>query len=246
MKLGKKEINLLIGLLGILIAAGVWMFVASPMKEKTEVIKSENIGLKEKAEEYQAVNAQRASFEAETVELTDERARLLAAFPAGMRREDEIMYWANMERANASELAMNNLSMGGWEEVFVPGQPAASGEGATQLHLYKAPVTYTYQSTYDGLKNVVKYVFAQNDKKSISRITAAFDAGSGNLVGAVDINMFYMKGTGNEYVPYTMPTVPTGVADVFHSTDKLANASDVSGFGVGEDGEAEETEESED
>lgn len=246
MKLGKKEINLLIGLLGILIAAGVWMFVASPMKEKTEVLKSENIGLKEKAEEYQAINAQRASFEAETVELTDERARLLSAFPAGMRREDEIMYWANMERANANDLAMNNLSMGAWEEVFVAGQPAATGEGATQLHLYKAPVTYTYKATYEGIKNVVKYVFAQNDKKSISRITAAYDAGTGNLVGAVDINMYYMKGTGNEYVPYTMPTVPTGVADVFHSTETLANASDVSGFDTEDASEAEESEEKED
>ncbi len=239
MKLGKKEINLIIGLLGILIAIGVWMFVAKPMKEKTEALQTENVELKAKADEYQAINAQRNAFEAESIELQDERATLLAAFPAGMTKEDEIMYWANMERANAATLAMSNIVMSGWEEVYVEGQPSADAEGATQLHLYKAPVSYTYQSTYDGLKNVVRYVFAQNDKKSISNVTAAYDAATGNLVGTVDINMYYMNGTGNEYVPYTIPSVPTGVSDVFHTSGDLADAAGVSEFG----GESEASEE---
>lgn len=239
MKFGKKELNLIIGLLGVLIAVGVWMFVASPMKEKTESLKSENVELKAKADEYQAVNAQRPQFEAETIELQDERATLLKAFPAGMTKEDEIMYWANMERANASTLAMSNIVMSGWEEVHVEGQPSSEGEGATQLHLFKAPVSYTYQSTYDGIKNMVRYVFAQNDKKSISKVSAAFDAATGNLVGTVDINMYYMNGTGNEYVPYTIPTVPTGVADVFHTSSELTTDAD----GVSEFEGEEETSE---
>lgn len=233
MKIGKKEINLIIGLLGVLIAAGVWMFVASPMKDKTETLQNENAALKPKAEEYQAVNAQRASFEAESIELQDERTRLLASFPAGMSKEDEIMYWANMERANSASLSMDNITMAGWEEVFVEGQQGGSGEGATQLHLYRAPVSYTYQSTYQGLKDMVKYVFAQNDKKSINSITTAYDGGTGNLVGSININMYYMRGTGNEYVPYTIPTVPTGVVDVFRSVDMLTDAADVSEFGEG-------------
>lgn len=237
MKFGKKEINLLIGLLGVLIAIGVWMFVASPMKEKTQLIEVENAELKVKSDEYQAVNAQRAQFEADTLRLQEERATLLSAFPAGMSKEDEIMYWANMERANSSTLAMSNMVMSGWSEVFVEGQPEATEEGGTQLHLYRVPVNYTYQATYDGVKDMVTYVFSKNDKMSIESLSASYDGTTGNLIGSIDINMYYMNGTGNEYVPATIPTVPTGVADIFHSESTLTDGSDVSSF---EAGEAEE------
>lgn len=230
MKFGKKEINLIVGLLGVVIAIGVWMFVASPMKEKTQLIEVENAELKVKSDEYQAVNAQRAQFEADTLSLQEERASLLAAFPAGMSKEDEIMYWANMERANSSSLALSNLVMSGWSEVFVEGQPDATAEGGTQLHLYRVPVNYTYQATYAGVKDMVQYVFSKNDKMSIENISASYDGTTGNLVGTIDVNMYYMSGSGNDYVPATIPTVPTGVADIFHSESTLSEGADVSGF----------------
>lgn len=240
MKLGKKEINLLIGLLGVLIAVGVWMFVASPMKDKTQLIEVENAELKVKSDEYQAVNAQRAQFEADTLNLQEERATLLSAFPSGMTKEDEIMYWANMERANSSSLALSNLVMSGWSEVFVEGQPEATEEGGTQLHLYRVPVNYTYQATYTGVKDMVNYVFSKNDKMSIESITASYDGTTGNLIGTIDVNMYYMSGSGNEYVPATIPTVPTGVADIFHSESTLTDGSDVSNFDAGDAEEATE------
>lgn len=238
MKLGKKEINLLIGLLGVIIVVATWMIVVKPMKEKTTALENANIALKEQADEYQAINAQRTKFEEDSVRLIDERAGLLANFASGMTKEDEIMYWANMERANSATLAMSNLSMAGWEEVVVSApSEGQNGEGATQLHLYKAPVSYTYQSTYDGLKNMVSYVYAQNNKKSIENLIIGYDGTTGNLVGTIGINMYYMNGTDNEYVPATIPTVPTGVADVFDSVDKLVDTAGVSDY------EAEESEE---
>lgn len=242
MKIGKKEINLLIGLLGVAIAVVVWMFVASPLKEKTAALQAENAELKEKANEYESVNAQREAFLAESVELQAERAELLENFKPGISKEDEIMYWANMERANASTMALSNLVMSSWTEVHVDGEPTGDEEGATQLHLYKAPVNYTYQATYDGLKNMVNYVFAQQDKKSIESLNASFDSSTGNLVGSIDINMFYMTGTGNEYVPSTIPTVPTGVSDIFHSTNTLTDANSVVSNFEGEDESVEKTE----
>lgn len=235
MKMDKKTINLIIGLIGIIILVVAYMAIAKPMKEKTAQIEAENVGLKEKADEYEAVNAQRPKYEQGIVDLTATREELLASFPAGMTREDEIMYWANMERANYSVLNIDNLVMSSWSEVFVDGQPSYSDEeGATQLHLYSAPVNYTYQATYQGVKDMVSYVFAQTDKKSIENLAVSYDTQTGNLVGTIDINMYYMVGTGNEYKPYTIPSVPTGVTDVFHSNDILSDGSDISGFGSGE------------
>jgi len=221
MKIDAKTKMLILFLLGIAILVCAYMMIVTPMKEKTAAIEAENVGLQQKAEEYTAVNAQSAIYKQGIVDLTAEREELLNAFPAGMTREDEIMYWANMEKDNSSSVAISNLVMSSWEEVYVDGAPSSEGEGATQLHLYKAPVNYTYQATYDGVKDMVKYVFAQNDKKSIQAINVAYDTTSGNLVGTLDMNMYYMKGTGNDYEPTTIPSVPTGITNPFRASDAL-------------------------
>lgn len=234
MKFGANEKNLLIGLVGVLIAVAAWYLVASPLKEKTAVIQAENVGLKEKKDEYEAVNAQKATYEQGIVDLTAEREDLLSHFPAGISREDEIMYWATLENTYPSDIILNTLAMSNWSEVFVPGAPQSEGEGATQLHLYQAPVTYSFKATYQGVKNMINYVFAQDDKKSIDTLSVAFNSGEGTLDGTMSLNMYYMNGTGKEYIPYNMPSVPTGVVDIFQTAAKSVD-SNASGMEV-EDG----------
>ena len=156
MKLGSREINFIKALIGIVLAVLVWMFVASPIKDKKEALAAENVGLKEKKEEYEAVNAQKKKYEQGMTDLQAERERLLEAYPAGMIREDEIMYWANMERANSGQLALESIAMANMEEVVIDGGSSSDEEGATQLHLYKAPVNYGYLATYDGIKGMVE------------------------------------------------------------------------------------------
>ena len=219
MKLGSKEINLIKGLLGVVIAALVWMFVASPIKDKKEALAAENETLKVTKEEYEAINAQKAKYEEGMSSLKMEREELLEYYPSGMLREDEIMYWANMERANAGQLALETIAMDNLQEVIVGEPPAEGEEGATQLHLYRAPVNYGFKSTYDGLKGMINFVFAQNDKKSIEGVTAAYNTETGNLEGTLDMNMYYMVGTGKDHVPATIPSVPTGVSNVFRTTN---------------------------
>ena len=219
MKLGNKEKNLIKGLIGIVLAVLVWMFVASPIKEKKEALAAENESLKVTKDEYEAINAQKAKYEQGMTKLQAEREELLEFYPSGMLREDEIMYWANMERANAGQLILESIAMDNLQEVVVDGAPSSEEEGATQLHLYKAPVNYGFKSTYDGLKGMVDYVFAQNDKKSVETVSAAYNQETGNLEGTLSMNMYYMVGTGKDHTPATIPSVPTGVSNVFNATN---------------------------
>lgn len=237
MKIDARTKILILFLLGLGVLVCAYMLIVTPMKEKTETLKAENEKLAQKAEEYEAINAQSAIYKQGIVDLTAEREELLSAFAAGMTREDEIMYWANMERENSATLAISNIAMSSWEEVYVEGAPASDGEGATQLHLYKAPVNYTYQATYDGVKNMVNYVFAQNDKKSIQGLNVSYDTTTGNLVGTMDMNMYYMRGTGNEYEPSVIPSVPTGITNPFRASEAL--------MAEGTDGHIEGTDDSE-
>ena len=64
---------------------------------------------------------------------------------------------------------------------------------------------------------MIDYVFAQNDKKSIEAVSASFNPETGNLEGNLNMNMYYMVGTGKDHTPATIPTVPTGVSNVFRA-----------------------------
>ena len=241
MKIGSKELNLIKVLIGVALAVLVWMFVASPIKDKKEALAAENEELRVKKEEYEAVNAQKKKYEEGMTKLQSDRDSLLEAYPAGMIREDEIMYWANMERANSGQLVLETIAMDPLQEVYVEGQAPSEEEGATQLHLYKAPVTYSYQSTYDGLKGMADYVFAQDDKKSIEGVAASFDQETGNLVGTLNMNMYYMVGTGKDHLPATIPSVPTGVSNVFRASNtKVITDADIKAGFTPEEQETEE------
>lgn len=219
MKLDSKTKNLLIGLVGVIILVVVYLYVFQKMQEKTAALETENAALYQTKTQYEAEAAHESEYLQQINDLTAEKEDLLSEFPAGSSREDEIMYWANMERANAGQIEMDNLVMSGWEMV-AGGQSTGEGETATELRLYKAPVKYSFSATYDGVKDMVDYVFAQpNEKKSIQNLSLAYDSSTGNLTGSADINMYYMTGTGKEYKPATIPTVPTGVANVFGATN---------------------------
>ena len=222
MKLDSKTKNLLIGLLGVIILVVVYLYVFQKMQEKTAALEVENTALYETKTQYEAEAAHEDEYKDQIKNLEKEKAELLSEFPAGTSREDEIMYWSNMERANEGQLEMDNLIMGGWEMVAGGATESAEGgeETATDLRLYRAPINYSFSATYDGIKDMVDYVFAQpEEKKSLQNLSIAFDESTGNLVGTADINMYYMTGTGKEYKPATIPTVPKGVGNLFGATN---------------------------
>jgi len=48
-------------------------------------------------------------------------------------------------------------------------------------------------------------------------MTLAYDSSTGNLMGSVDLDQYYMTGIDKLYQPTSVPPVPKGVRDVFHT-----------------------------
>lgn len=90
-------------------------------------------------------------------------------------------------------------------------------ESNVGVHMYKMPVNYTFRATYNGVKNMLNYLYAQGDKKSIYGLTLAFDSETGNLYGNMDLDFYYMLGLEKAYEPTSVPPVRKGVPNVFHT-----------------------------
>ena len=236
--LSQKDKCLLIGLLGGLFLFVSWYFVYTPLQEKTTTMEMENVDLKAKADLYQSINANLAAYEEGITLYQQEITEISNHYPVNISREDEIMFLANMENIHTNDLAIENITMSSVTEVMPEGAPAPDAavseetvdvaetaqttETQTEvmeLHLYKQPVNYSFRCTYKGAKDMIAYVLGQSDKKAIEGMSLAFDSESGNLMGSLDLNQYYMMGLEKEYQKLNIPTVPKGVRDVFHTVN---------------------------
>ena len=252
--LSKKDQCLIVGILGALFLFISWYSIATPLQEKTLVLENENIALKAKADLYQSINANLPKYEEGIEKFENEIVEISNRYPVHISREDEIMFLANMENVYTNDVAVENISMSNVIEVFAEGvadttaqegvpaaDPAATDAAVTdagavtaepeivipEVHLFKQPVNYSFRCTYKGAKDMINYLFAQNDKKSIEGMTLAFDSETGNLMGTLDLNQFYMMGIEKEYQAIPTPTVLKGVDDVFHTVNGNAGVNAV-------------------
>lgn len=239
MRLRKSDINLLLLVAGIVIAALAWVAVASPLQEKTQTLEAENASLKSQKELYEAVNANLPTYEAEIAQMQEDIVEISNSYPVNISREDEIMFLSNMEDAYPKDIAISNIEMAAFMEVYTD-QGGSAGEGATLVHMFKQPTNYDFRATYKGLKDMTTYLIANANKKGIEEITLSLEQETGNLHGTFAINQFYMTGLDKEYQPIKIPSVRKGVPDVFHT---VKNAGGVTAVSSNPEVVAEETEE---
>ncbi len=236
MTISKGQRDLLIGLAGVLIAVLCWFFVASPYMEKREALEEENAVLQPKAEEYQSVHARVDEYRDSIVTLDNKAEEIVAHFPARIEREDQLMYWSNVDAAYPSDLRFGDIELGEWDAVAVAGvdesdqtevtydeegNPIMTDEAAVaataDYKLYAATMGMSFISSYEGMKDLFKYVNSLNDRNSIESFEISYNTEDGILDGGVGMKLYYLEGTDKEYQPYFIPSVPTGVEDVFRT-----------------------------
>lgn len=91
MTLSKKDIGLLLGLFGVIIAVLVYYYGYLPYTEKTRTLENENKTLETRVDLLQALANQRDDLVASTKESEQKTLEILERFPADVREEDIIM-----------------------------------------------------------------------------------------------------------------------------------------------------------
>lgn len=94
----------------------------------------------------------------------------------------------------------------------------ASADTMGNVTGYYASIGIRYEASYNGLKEMIAYVNAFQDRTTITQFTAAFDDATGKLTGEMTLNMYYITNTGKEYVPPVFDFMPKGVSNIFGKT----------------------------
>lgn len=218
MKVTKRDIGLLVMLVGILAAILSYNFLYQKNVEKAEAEKAVLQSLKDTQAGLKELEDNLPFYKAEIERMADENAEIVAHYPANILPENEIMYAVDMEDNN--EIYYSNLGYG------TPNMIVTGVEDQTGLAGYEVIMSMNYQGSYEGLKNVILYNKDQNNRMVIDSLTAAYDSTTGMLTGNMTLNQYFMTGTENVYIEPYVPTLNLGTDNIFGTMEMPEVAED--------------------
>ena len=206
MKLSKRDIGLLLGLLGLVIAVASYALVFNPMKLKNQELETELTALKDKEAKLTEL-VDDFDYYKEQIEVCKETsAEIETRFPSEVKPENEIMYAVELE--DELEVEFSTLNYGTPLEIITEGQKA-------DRFAYCTSLSANYRATYRGLKDVILYTADQADRMVVDTVTASYDGTTGNLVGSITINMYTVAGTERVYEKPYVPAMNVGIDNIF-------------------------------
>ena len=206
MKLSKRDIGLLLGLLGLVIAVASYALVFNPMKLKNQELETELTTLKDKEAKLTEL-VDDFDYYKEQIEVCKEKsAEIETRFPSDVKPENEVMYAVELE--DELEIEFSTLNYGTPLEIITDGQKA-------DRFAYCTSLSANYRATYRGLKDVILYTADQADRMVVDTVTASYDGTTGNLVGSITINMYTVTGTERVYEKPYVPAMNVGITNIF-------------------------------
>ena len=97
MKVSKRDILLLVGFLGNLAGVCSFLFVFQPTMEKADALEQENLQLQTRIADLKSKDANRGTYESETVRMEQEIKEIYQLFPVDVREENAILLAINQE-----------------------------------------------------------------------------------------------------------------------------------------------------
>ena len=230
--ISKRDIKLLLMLLGLIIVVASYYLVYTPAKERTEAIEAQNVELQTQVSRLEELDANKAKYEQDILDMNKEIEALTAEFPSASKEEDGIYFAHLMETTVTGDVAISAVTLGNPEVVLVTevvNQGTEEGTDATvaggvaetvsEYTMYRNRNSFIYTTGYNGMKNLVNTVNHQLDKITIQSLSVSYDTATGLLSGSLDANFFTMEGTQREYVKPNIPYVHEGTSNLFKTAE---------------------------
>lgn len=215
MKVSKKEIYLLLALVGIGIAICAWQFGFKKINAKTDVLTVETDALKVEISKYTAVKDSIELYNTGIEEATNHIAEVLYDFPVMVMEEDMIMFGRSLEKS-IDDTTVSTVSFGAPSNVYVvTSHPVEASTVPISYSLYNNAITVSYQTSYEGFKELVEYVRSNKNRMTMENFSLAYDAGSGMLTASSSFNLYSVTGTDKEYTQQNLSGVGLGLDNIF-------------------------------
>ena len=249
MKVKKSEIQLLIAVIGVLIAVCTYFLVYSSFNEKSDALEAENATLSSQVATLEILDQRKADYIEATEKMQSYITNFENRFPADILPEDSIMMVKTLEDYTRTEVA--NIAFGSEAEVvYTPAADAATttadataatdttttdaaattttastspvstdGTVYADTHMYEVPLSISISCTYDDFKGLVRYIYNQQERESIQGVSISYNETDGMLTGNMTMNTYYLLGTDKVYSSPYIPDMQMGVDTIFGNVE---------------------------
>lgn len=246
MKVKKSEIQLLIAVIGVLIAVCTYFLVYSSFNEKSDALEAQNATLSSQVATLEMLDQRKADYIAATEKMQSYITNFENRFPADILPEDSIMMVKTLEDYTRTEVA--NIAFGSEAEVaYTPAADTTTtttdatatdttaaattttttatspvstdGTVYADTHMYEVPLSISISCTYDDFKGLVRYIYNQQERESIQGVSISYNETDGMLTGNMTMNTYYLLGTDKVYSEPYIPDMQMGVDTIFGNMD---------------------------
>lgn len=243
MKVSKRDVMIIMIVVGVLAVVLTYFYVFDSYQEKTEALVSQNVKLQQQINDLQNKQDNKEFYETEMERMLKAIDDIYQVFPVDVREEDVILLGINQEIISPMEL--NSISINlisdveftvdtaqpereytyglGEGDVLGVEDEATADTAATETNgsndttgmLRNRQATYNYTVSYEGLKRSIQHICNQTNRVAIDSLTASFDTSTGLLVGSTTLNMYLVPDQDKEYVQPNFSAVLLGTDNIF-------------------------------
>lgn len=215
MKVSKKELYLLLALLGIGIAVCAWQFGFKRINEDTAELQADTEVLQNQIKQYSAVKDNIELYQKGIEDASNKIAGILREFPVDVLPEDAIMLGREFEKSN-DDTYITSVATGTASNVFIAtSHPVEETTVPISYSLFKNTNAIAYSTSYSGLKDMFEHVYDHNNRMSIDNFSVSYDPETGILMGTTTVDMYYVTGTDKQYTQQNLSGVSVGTDNIF-------------------------------
>ena len=240
----KRDINLLLVVGGILIAVVAFFLGYKKIDEKTVSIQAQNQTLQQQVRRLDDISLKQDSYGKEMQSFEQDIASIVKKYPAEEREEDVILYAREMELKRELDVKNIQISkanliyslvtstLGGDGSNTSTEQPAETETTGSSVDtelgiktisevslpavsLYSTVANYKFTVGYENIKACFADIYQHADSRNVTSIALSYDEETGQLIGDMSLNLYYLSGTDKVYKEPDAGVMLHGKDDLF-------------------------------
>ena len=234
-RITKREKNMIVILVGILLVFASYYLGYRTFKDKTQIVKQQNEILESQIKTLESISETVDDYVAQTEEMQKNMNGIIQKFPSDLISEDMILYIKGMEQKTNSYV--HNITIPSKEYVNITASTeedvlssfeditGAIGEygfvndgsipDTRNMQLAQIESNINCSVTYKGLKEIVKDITENDNRKSVDEVSLVFNENTGDLAGSMTVIYYTLSGTGREYLQPTVTGTSHGIDCIF-------------------------------
>jgi hypothetical protein len=216
MNLSKRDVKLLLILLGILLFIAVYVFVYLRVNDKTGAMEAETAALQPRLTELRGYFDSLSVYEAGIGEGKTLLGEKLKGYPNDVRAEDGVMYAVELE--NNAGLDITNAAFGEPNLVMELRGILDDGHGGytpAPFSAYRRTFAYSCELSYRELKEAVAHIRDTAMCTRLNNVSVSYNSETGELIGSIAVDKYFITGADGDYHETVVPDMPLGTDDIF-------------------------------